>query len=365
MTTIFEIFIAGKDKGYARQAARAAFDEIDRIERLFSRFDPSSEISRVSRLRPGERMMVGVETVECLATAARVQAETAGAFDINFRAAPPLARSVPPRAAPSLGGAVPPLTRSVRMRAVPAPARFVLIRAAPSLGGAVPLLSGAVPIRSAQPGAARTSKAVPGRGGGSPPPNLLNLMSMRMVAGGFELERLPGRPRNKALPLDLDLGAVAKGYALDRVREVLADWSVGNALVHSGTSTALGVGPGPRSGQRGWPVGTASAWGCPGMPEEVRLADRALSGSGTEVKGAHIIDPRTGRAARGHLAAWASHPSAAVSDALSTAFLVMKTEEVRRYCRTCPEVWALVILRGKKCKIFNANAIAQPLRQGV
>ncbi|MGD1009186.1 MAG: FAD:protein FMN transferase [Candidatus Aminicenantales bacterium] len=74
MTTIFEIFIAGKDKGYARQAARAAFDEIDRIERLFSRFDPSSEISRVSRLRPGERMMVGVETVECLATAARVQA---------------------------------------------------------------------------------------------------------------------------------------------------------------------------------------------------------------------------------------------------------------------------------------------------
>jgi thiamine biosynthesis lipoprotein len=334
MTTIFEIFIAGKDKGYARQAARAAFDEIDRIERLFSRFDPSSEISRVSRLRPGERMMVGVETVECLATAARVQAETAGAFDINFRAAPPLARSVPPRAAPSLGGAV-------------------------------PLLSGAVPIRSAQPGAARTSKAVPGRGGGSPPPNLLNLMSMRMVAGGFELERLPGRPRNKALPLDLDLGAVAKGYALDRVREVLADWSVGNALVHSGTSTALGVGPGPRSGQRGWPVGTASAWGCPGMPEEVRLADRALSGSGTEVKGAHIIDPRTGRAARGHLAAWASHPSAAVSDALSTAFLVMKTEEVRRYCRTCPEVWALVILRGKKCKIFNANAIAQPLRQGV
>jgi FAD:protein FMN transferase len=320
MTTVFEVFIAGKSKEYARQAARAAFDEIDRIERLLSRFDPSSEISRASRLRPGEKIMVGVETIECLATAARVQAETAGAFDINFRA-------------------VPPLTRSIQIRAAP-------------------LLSGAVPVRPAHPIATRTPKAVSGRSDG--PPNLLNLMSMRMVAGGFEVERLPGRARKKALPLDLDLGAVGKGYALDRVREVLADWSVGNILVDSGTSTALGLGPGPRSGQRGWPVGTASAWECPGMPKDVQLADRALSGSGTEVKGAHIIDPRTGRPARGHLAAWASHPSAAVSDALSTAFLVMRTEEVGRYCRTRPEVWALVILPGKKCKIFNANAIAQP-----
>lgn len=342
MTTIFEVFIAGKPREYARQAARAAFDEIDRVERLFSRFDPSSEISRASRLRPGERMMVGVETVECLATAARVQAETAGAFDINFRAVPPL------------DGAASPSTLSVQMRAVPPLASSVRPRAAPLLSGAVPPFARSVPPR-----------AVPSLDGAAPPPNLLNLISMRMVVGGFELKRLLGRPRKMVLPLDLDLGAIGKGYALDRVREVLSDWSVGNALVHSGTSTALGVGPGSSSGQRGWPVGTASAWECPGRPEEVRLADRALSGSGTEVKGAHIIDPRTGRAARGHLAAWASHPSAAVSDALSTAFLVMKTEEVGRYCRTHPEVWALVILRGKKCKIFNANAIAQPLRQGV
>jgi len=298
MTTVFELFIAGKSKEYARQAARAAFDELDRVERLFSRFDPTSEISRASRLRPGEKMMVGVETVECLATAARVQAETAGAFDINYRAGAGRAR--------------------------------------------------------------RGGKTRRGPDVGPPPPNLLNLMSMRMVAGGFEVERLPGRARKKTLPLDLDLGAFGKGYALDRVREILADWSVGNALVHSGTSTALGLGPGPRCPERGWPVGTASAWECPGMPKEVRLVDRALSGSGTEVKGAHIIDPRTGRPARGHLAAWASHLSAAVSDALSTAFLVMRTEEVGRYCRTRPEVWALVILPGKKCKIFNANAIAQP-----
>lgn len=286
MTTIFEVFIAGKSREYAQQAARAAFDEVDRIERLFNRFDPSSEISRVNRLRPGETMRVGIETVECLAVAARTQAETAGAFDINFRSAP-----------------------------------------------------------------------LPG---GNGPTNLLGAVGLRMIPGGFEIKRHRGRTGEKALPLDLDLGAVGKGYAVDRAVEVLKDWSVLNVLFHSGTSTALGIGPGPRSGQPGWPVGAAASRPCPGAPGEIRLLGRALSGSGTEVKGDHIIDPRTGRPARGHLAAWASHPSAAVSDALSTAFLVMKTDEVRRFCRSHPEAWALVIIPPKKCRIFNANAIAHP-----
>ncbi len=53
MATVFEIFIAGREKAYAGQAARAAFDEIDRLERLFSRFDPSSEISRDRTARAG------------------------------------------------------------------------------------------------------------------------------------------------------------------------------------------------------------------------------------------------------------------------------------------------------------------------
>lgn len=290
MATVFEVFIAGKAEAYARQAARAAFDEIDRLERLFSRFDPSSETSRIGRLQPGESLRIGIETAEVLGIAAAVQVETGGAFDVNYLAA---GRS-----------------------------------------------------------AARPPKA-------SPPP-LDKLIRVIQTGRGIEVARLAGRGKAKAPPLFLDLGAVGKGYALDGALAVLRDWEVENVLLHSGTSTALAAGPGPgKSGSgQGWPVGAGSAAGTSAGPGRVLLRDRALSGSGTEVKGEHIVDPRTGRPALGHRAAWASHPSAAAADALSTAFMVMATDDVAALCGRHPEVWTLVINARKKCRIFNAGAIA-------
>jgi len=93
------------------------------------------------------------------------------------------------------------------------------------------------------------------------------------------------------------------------------------------------------------------------VPRRVFLNERALSGSGTEVKGRHIRDPRTGRPAKGHLNAWVSHPSAAVSDALSTAFMSMSTKEVRRYCEKHPDVWALLIAPKKKPLLINREIL--------
>jgi len=288
MATVFEVIIPGKDETYAGQAARAAFDEIDRIERLFSRFDPSSEISRITRLGPGEALPVGVETVHLLGLASFVQLETGGAFDVNFRAA-----------------------------------------------------------------AARSPRRPPAR-----PRNLGELIRIEHTGGGFEVVRL--RRGRGAPALDLDLGAVGKGFALDSARALLRDWAVDNVLLNAGTSTVLGTGPGPgRTGPvKGWPVGAGSTAGATAGPGRFLLRNEALSGSGTEVKGEHVVDPRTGRPARGHGAAWASHPSAAAADALSTAFMVMKTGEVARFCARHPEVWALVKIGPEKCRIFNAGAAA-------
>jgi len=314
MATVFELFVADRNETYARQASRAVFDEIDRIERLFSRFDPSSEISRISRLAPGETLWIGLETYECLRLAARVQAETNGAFDINFRAR---------LSAPQPG-----------------------LRGAKAAAGLSPDEKGGLPGRG------KSGSRRPG------PRTVSGLLRVERTRSGFKASRPAVRAAKEPARLDLDLGGIGKGYALDKAREVLEDWSIGNALLHSGTSTALGFGPGPGPRGSGWPVGAASTWKCCGMPRIIRLRGGALSGSGTEVKGAHIIDPRNGAPAGGHLAAWAFHPSAALADALSTAFLVMTTGEVEAYCRERPEVWAVVIITEKKCKIFNAVSIA-------
>jgi len=83
MASVFEILVVGQEARYARQAAEAAFDELDRLQRELSRFDPSSDVSQINALRAGERGRVGVAAMECLALAARVHADTRGAFDVT------------------------------------------------------------------------------------------------------------------------------------------------------------------------------------------------------------------------------------------------------------------------------------------
>lgn len=153
----------------------------------------------------------------------------------------------------------------------------------------------------------------------------------------------------------IDLGGLGKGYALDKCLEILDDWGITRALIHGGTSTALAVGTPPGREHRGWPVGVGGQW--EGTPKTFHLQDAALSGSGTEVKGAHIFDPRTGMAAKGHLGAWVAHSSATVADALSTAFMVMSEEEVSRYCAEHPEVWAMTVNGENKFRIFQDGRV--------
>ena len=92
-----------------------------------------------------------------------------------------------------------------------------------------------------------------------------------------------------------------------------------------------------------WTVGIGGPWGAKNGIDRLPLRDRAASGSGTEVKGEHILDPKKGYPSGNHLAAWATAPSAGVADGLSTAFMVMTEDRVKRFCEKHKEIGALLV----------------------
>jgi len=122
--------------------------------------------------------------------------------------------------------------------------------------------------------------------------------------------------------LEFDLGAIGKGFALDRMALELAEWSCPAYLLVAGGSSLLAGEPPP--GLPGWDTGLGEDH----SERRVALAHRALSGSGVAVQGRHILDPRTGAPAMLRERAWALAPSAAVSDALSTACMVLAESEI-------------------------------------
>lgn len=84
MATVYEVHAVHPDARYAAQAAQAAFDLVDRLERELSRFRPNSDISRINHLGAGESTRVSPSTLECLAIARHMFDVTGGAFDVSI-----------------------------------------------------------------------------------------------------------------------------------------------------------------------------------------------------------------------------------------------------------------------------------------
>jgi thiamine biosynthesis lipoprotein len=140
--------------------------------------------------------------------------------------------------------------------------------------------------------------------------------------------------------VQVDLGGIGKGYALDQMAELLKDWSIDTALIHGGFSSVLALDA-PK-GTKGWPLTISNPQNRKDIIARIFLQGRAVSGSGLQ-KGQHIIDPRTARPVEGKLASWSCAPSGAVADALSTAFMVMSVEEIEQYCLSHHDVSAMIM----------------------
>jgi len=148
--------------------------------------------------------------------------------------------------------------------------------------------------------------------------------------------------------IKIDLGGFGKGYAIDKIAELLLDWEIKTALV-SCSSTVLAVGIPPDD--IGWSL-TMSNPKTSRLLKSFRLKNGSLSGSGLQ-KGFHIIDSRKGIPVTDKVAAWATACDAATADALSTAFMVMSAVEIEKYCSEHKDTSGLVITDKNKVLTFG------------
>jgi FAD:protein FMN transferase len=152
----------------------------------------------------------------------------------------------------------------------------------------------------------------------------------------------------------LDLGAIGKGYAVERAGEILRETGVASALIHGGTSTVYAMGRPPD--RTHWTVAIAQPPSVPAdrqIPITLALEDEALSvsaewGKSFESEGrtfGHVLDPRSGLPVQGAVLAAVALRSATETDALSTALLVLGKGGRERIFELRPDAKTLLITK--------------------
>jgi len=144
--------------------------------------------------------------------------------------------------------------------------------------------------------------------------------------------------------MEINLGSIGKGYTLDRIA---ASMTGRTALLNAGASSMYAIG------NESWSVGLRDPRNKDRRLARLRLRDCALSTSGSEEqffehdgqRYGHLIDPRSGRPAQGTTSVSVVANSAAISDALATAFYIGGRPLAERYCASHPEVLAILLER--------------------
>ena len=164
-------------------------------------------------------------------------------------------------------------------------------------------------------------------------PSQQEILETRERVGSAKVELLPElQVRFAQRDLEINLGAIGKGWAVDQAVAVLKRRGVRDAFVSAGTSTVFALGDDGLG--EGWEVSVRNP--IEGHPlATYRIRDQAVSTSAAyerywEIDGnrfGHILDPRSGQPVARMLSATVVAPTATAADALSTAAYVMGVAE--------------------------------------
>jgi thiamine biosynthesis lipoprotein len=300
MACRFEVTLSGEDSRHVH-AAREALDEADRLEAALTVFRDSSDVMRVNRQAADGPIVVDEELFALLDRCRTLHAETEGAFDITST----------------------PLSRCWGFLA-----RDGRVPDAETLDAARELV-GMSQV---------TLERMPLNPSPSPP-----APSPRESRG----ERARGWVRFARHGVELNLGSIGKGYAVQQMGIRLRAQGVRHALVSAASSSILAMG----GRGSGWCIDLHSRQAARGLLARLFVRNGAVGTSGAgeqfvDINGTrygHVLDPRTGwPATAGLLSATVVTRDAADADALATAFFVGGLDLARRYCDTHPDTLALL-----------------------
>jgi thiamine biosynthesis lipoprotein len=160
----------------------------------------------------------------------------------------------------------------------------------------------------------------------------------------------------------INLGGIAKGYAVQHAADILRAKGVEHALLNAGGDTRV---IGDRRGQP-WIVGIRH----PRLPDEVitrlPIVDEAISTAGDyerffEEDGKryhHVINPRTGKPTEGILTVTVIGPDGTMTDGLDTAIFVLGAEEGLKMIAGYPDYEAIIV--DSAGKISYSSGLAPP-----
>jgi len=140
--------------------------------------------------------------------------------------------------------------------------------------------------------------------------------------------------------MKFDLGAIAKGYAIDKAFEIIQKHGISSQLVDAGGDFRVGD---PPPGTEGWKIAKDN--------ETVLLKNTAMATSGgrfqfIEIEGiryAHIVDPKTGLGITCLQTVHVTAPTAMEADALATAVIILGEEKGKALIDKLPNVTVEVV----------------------
>jgi thiamine biosynthesis lipoprotein len=159
--------------------------------------------------------------------------------------------------------------------------------------------------------------------------------------------------------MQLDLGGIGKGYAVDRAADLLRSLGIHNALINAGGSTILAMGSHPD--QKAWLLHLRDP--SKKIDPQVMLKDESVSTSEQSPHSllehdgpGHIIDPDTGIPLKTNFAVSAVSKTATESDALSTSLLLMGPVDGRTLIKSMENVSAVWVSREGQVETVSRGA---------